>query len=56
MGETRVAVNALLEHLPKLRIDQDRAQRLDVHPGRNTLFRSPNDLPVRWNVPSLRTR
>jgi cytochrome P450 len=49
--ETRVALNALLDRLPNLRIDQDRAQRLDVHIGGDTLFRSPTHLPVVWDHP-----
>jgi cytochrome P450 len=47
--ETRVALNALLDRLPNLHMDQDRAQRLDVHIGGDTLFRSPNHLPVIWD-------
>jgi cytochrome P450 len=49
--ETRVALNALLDRLPNLRLDQDWAQRLDVHIGGDTLFRSPNHLPVVWDEP-----
>ena len=47
--ETRVALSALLDRLPNLRIDQDRAQRLDSHIGGDTLFLSPNHLPVMWD-------
>jgi cytochrome P450 len=47
--ETRVALNTLLDRLPNLQMDQDRAQRLDVHIGGDTLFRSPNRLPVIWD-------
>jgi cytochrome P450 len=48
--ETRVALNALLDRLPNLRIDQDEAQRLDAHIDGDTLFRSPNCLPVIWDL------
>jgi cytochrome P450 len=47
--ETTVALNALLDRLPNLRMDQGQAQRLDVHIGGDTLFRSPNHLPVIWD-------
>ena len=47
--ETRVALNALLDRLPNLRIDQGEARRLDTHIGGDTLFRSPNHLPVTWD-------
>ncbi len=47
--ETRVALNALLGRLPNLRMDPVQAQRLDVHTGGDTLFRSPNHLPVIWD-------
>jgi len=49
--ETRVALNALLDRLPNLRMDQDEARRLDTHIGGDTLFRSPNHLPVIWDRP-----
>jgi len=47
--ETRVALNALLDRLPNLRLDQDEARRLDAHIHGDLLFRSPNHLPVIWN-------
>ena len=46
--ETRVALNALLDRLPNLRLDQDEAQRVDAHIHGDTLFRSPTALPVVW--------
>ena len=47
--ETSVALNALLDRLPNLRLDQDEARRLDAHVHGDLLFRSPNHLPVIWN-------
>jgi cytochrome P450 len=46
--ETRVALNALFDRLPNLRLDQDEAQRVDAHIHGDTLFRSPTALPVVW--------
>jgi cytochrome P450 len=46
--ETRVALNALFDRLPNLRLDQDEAQRVDAHIHGDTLFRSPTSLPVVW--------
>lgn len=48
--ETRVALNALLDRLPNLRIDHDEAERLDAHIHGSMLFRSPTSLPVTWNA------
>ncbi|HEY6426156.1 MAG TPA: hypothetical protein VIX84_02900 [Acidimicrobiales bacterium] len=45
---TRVALNALFDRLPNLRLDQDEAQRDDAHIHGDTLFRSPTALPVAW--------
>jgi cytochrome P450 len=47
--ETRVALNALLDRLPNLRIDQAEATRIDAHIHGDLLFRSPTSLPVMWN-------
>jgi cytochrome P450 len=47
--ETRVAVNALFDRLPNLRLDQVEAQRVDAHIHGDTLFRSPTALPVVWD-------
>jgi cytochrome P450 len=46
--ETRVALNALLDRLPNLRLDRDTAQQRDAHIHGGTLFRSPTSLPVVW--------
>ena len=47
--ETRVAVNALLDRLPGLRLDPQRAQLMDAH-IRGKGFRSPTAIPVLWDV------
>ena len=47
--ETRVALNALFDRLPNLRLDQDEAQRLDAHIHGNEMFRNPTALPVIWD-------
>ena len=46
--ETRVALDALFDRLPNLRLDQDEAQRVDAHIHGDTLFRSPTALPIVW--------
>jgi cytochrome P450 len=46
--ESRVALNALLDRLPDLRLDSDEADRRDAHIHGGTLFRSPTSLPVQW--------
>ena len=48
--ETRVAVDALLDRLPNLRIDHDEAARLDAHIHGSMLFRSPTSLPLTWDT------
>jgi cytochrome P450 len=47
--ETRVAINALLDRLPGLRLDAERAERDDAH-IHGEIFRSPTSLPVLWDV------
>jgi cytochrome P450 len=47
--ETRVALNALFDRLPNLRLDQDEAERIDPHIHGDMLFRSPTSLPVVWD-------
>jgi cytochrome P450 len=47
--ETRVALNALLDRLPNLRLDQKEAERIDPHIHGDMLFRSPTSLPVVWD-------
>ena len=47
--ETRVALNALLDRLPHLRLDQDTAEKLDAHIHGDSLFRNPTSLPVTWD-------
>jgi cytochrome P450 len=46
--ETRVAIDALLERLPNLRLDTERAEREDAH-IHGEVFRSPTALPVVWD-------
>jgi cytochrome P450 len=46
--ETRVAVDALLDRLPNLRLDDARAVREDAH-IHGEIFRSPTALPVCWD-------
>jgi cytochrome P450 len=48
--ETRVAVNALFDRLPNLRLDREAADRLDAH-IHGQIFRSPTVLPVVWDTP-----
>jgi cytochrome P450 len=49
--ETRIALNALFDRLPNLRLDHDEAERTDSHIHGDLLFRSPTALPVLWDVP-----
>jgi cytochrome P450 len=46
--ETRLAINALFDRLPKLRIDPVAFERDDSH-IHGQIFRSPTSLPVRWD-------
>lgn len=46
--ETRVAVNALLDRLPGLRLDEKAAAERDAH-IHGQIFRSPTCLPVEWD-------
>jgi len=46
--ETRVAIDALLERLPNLRLDTERAASEDAH-IHGEVFRSPTSLPVVWD-------
>jgi cytochrome P450 len=46
--ETRLALNALLDRLPGLRLDANEAARVDAHIDGNLLLRSPTSLPVVW--------
>jgi cytochrome P450 len=45
--ETRVALDALLDRLPALRLDDERARAADAH-IHGEVFRSPTSLPVLW--------
>jgi len=47
--ETRVAVNAVLDRLPGLRLDHEAAGRVDAH-IHGQIFRSPTSLPVLWDT------
>jgi cytochrome P450 len=47
--ETRVALNALFDRLPGLRLDQAAADKSNVHIQGDSLFRSPTSLPVMWD-------
>ncbi|HUV09482.1 MAG TPA: cytochrome P450 [Acidimicrobiia bacterium] len=47
--ETRIALEALLDRLPNLRLDREEAQRVDAHIHGGMLFRSPTHLPVIWD-------
>jgi cytochrome P450 len=49
--ETRVALNALLDRLPGLRLDREAAEKLDAHIQGDSLFRNPTSLPVIWDRP-----
>lgn len=48
--ETRIALNALFDRLPNLRLDPDEVQRADPHIRGDLLFRSPTGLPVVWDA------
>jgi cytochrome P450 len=47
--ETRVALNALFDRLPGLRLDRAAAEKSNVHIQGDSLFRSPTSLPVMWD-------
>jgi cytochrome P450 len=47
--ETRVALNALFDRLPGLRLDQAAAEKSNVHIQGDSVFRSPTSLPVMWD-------
>jgi len=47
--ETRVALNALFDRLPGLRLDHETAEALDAHIQGDSLFRNPTSLPVIWD-------
>jgi cytochrome P450 len=47
--ETRVAIEALFDRLPGLRLDEERAAKEDSH-IHGEIFRSPTTLPVVWDV------
>lgn len=49
--ETRVAINALLDRLPGLRLDTETAGAVDAH-IHGEIFRSPTALPVVWDEPA----
>ena len=49
--ETRVALNALFDRLPHLRLDHDEAERRDSHIHGDLLMRSPNCPPILWDQP-----
>jgi cytochrome P450 len=46
--ETRVALDVLLDRLPNLRLDTERAEREDSH-IHGEIFRSPTSVPVLWD-------
>ncbi|MHB8465966.1 MAG: cytochrome P450 [Acidimicrobiales bacterium] len=46
--ETRVALDALFDRLPGLRLDRVEAERTDARITGDLLFRSPTSLPVVW--------
>jgi cytochrome P450 len=48
--ETRIAVDALLDRLPGLRLDADEATRSDVHIQGDSMFRNPTALPITWQL------
>jgi cytochrome P450 len=48
--ETRVAINALFDRLPNLRLDPGAMERDDPH-IHGQIFRSPTALPVEWDTP-----
>ena len=47
--ETRVALNALFDPLPNLRLERAEAERLDTHIHGDGVFRNPTSLPVVWD-------
>lgn len=47
--ETRVALNALFDRLPGLRLDRAAAEKSNVHIQGDGLFRGPTSLPVMWD-------
>jgi cytochrome P450 len=47
--ETRVALDAIFDRLPDLRLDQDEAHRVGAHIHGSMIFRSPTALPVTWS-------
>jgi cytochrome P450 len=47
--ETRIALNALFDRLPGLRLDEEGAQQSDAHIHGDLMFRSPTCLPVGWD-------
>lgn len=47
--ETRIALNKILDRLPGLRLDKDKAAKQDAH-IRGKMFRSPTALPVLWDA------
>lgn len=47
--ETRIALTKLLDRLPGLRLDTERASACDAH-IHGKMFRSPTALPVKWDV------
>jgi cytochrome P450 len=47
--ESQLAVNRLFDRLPGLRLDSEKATKLDSH-VRGKTFRSPTSVPVRWDV------
>ncbi len=48
--ETRVAINALFDRLPNLRLEPGAVERDDPH-IHGQIFRSPTALPVQWDTP-----
>jgi cytochrome P450 len=47
--QTRLALNALFDRLPNLRLDLEAAQRLDAHIDGDLMFRGPTHVPVVWH-------
>ncbi len=47
--ETRIAVDLLLDARPGLRLDEAEATRVDAHIDGDLMFRSPTQIPVRWD-------
>jgi len=54
--ETRVALNALFDRLPELRLDQVAASALDAHIQGDSLFRNPTSIPFCGTKPDARPR